>query len=81
MTIRRWAGRMRVRTRLMGLVSALLVGIAAFVYWFFPSQLERQALRTLADKAHTVGAMTAFSVSPALLFGDRQVHRENHRRR
>jgi two-component system sensor histidine kinase/response regulator len=71
MSPRRWAGRMRVRTRLMGLVSVLLVGIAAFVYWFFPAQLERQALHTLAGKAHTVGAMTAFSVSPALLFGDR----------
>jgi signal transduction histidine kinase/CheY-like chemotaxis protein/HPt (histidine-containing phosphotransfer) domain-containing protein len=62
---------MRVRTRLLGLVSGLLVGIAVFIYWFFPGQLERQALRTLAGKAHTVGAMTAFSVSPALLFGDR----------
>jgi two-component system sensor histidine kinase/response regulator len=71
MSARGWLGRMRVRTRLLGLVSVLLVGIAAFVYWFFPTQLERQALRTLGDKARMVSAMTAFSVSPALLFHDR----------
>jgi two-component system, sensor histidine kinase and response regulator len=70
MTTRGWGSGMRVRTRLMGLVSLLLVGIAGFIYWFFPAQLQRQALRTLAGRAHTIGVMTAFSVSPALLFGD-----------
>ncbi|MFL5494853.1 MAG: response regulator [Gemmatimonadales bacterium] len=71
MSLRGWAGRMRVRTRLMGLVSVLLAGIAAFVYWFFPAQLEQQALHTLGDRARTISAITAFSVSPALLFHDR----------
>jgi two-component system sensor histidine kinase/response regulator len=67
-----WRGRMRIRTRLMLLVSLLLVAIAAFIYWFFPTQLERQALRTLERNAHAIGAMTAFSVSPGLLFDDPQ---------
>ncbi len=62
--------RMRVRTRLMLLVSLLLIAIAGFIYWFFPAQLERQALRTLEGKAHEIAAMTAFSVSPGLVFDD-----------
>ena len=69
-------GRMRIRTRLVGLVSVLLAAIAGFVYWFFPAQLERQALRTLAGQARSVGEMTAFSVSPGLVFGDAQAVRD-----
>jgi signal transduction histidine kinase/CheY-like chemotaxis protein len=66
----RWSIRIRVRTRLMVLVSLLLIAIAAFVYWFFPMQLERQALRTLKGRAREIASMTAFSVSPGLLFDD-----------
>src|SRR5262249_56382443 len=62
--------RIRVRTRLMVLVSLLLIAIAAFIYWFVPAQLERQALRTLRERAHEIAAMTAFNVSPGLLFDD-----------
>ena len=65
-----WTWRMRIRTRLMLLVSLLLVAIASYMYWFFPAQIERQALHMLASKARAIGAITAFSVSPGLLFDD-----------
>jgi signal transduction histidine kinase/CheY-like chemotaxis protein len=61
---------MRIRTRLMLLVSLLLVAIASFIYWFFPAQIERQALRMLESKARAIGAISAFSVSPGLVFDD-----------
>ncbi len=70
MTSMAWTWRMRIRTRLMLLVSLLLVAIATFIYWFFPAQIERQALRMLESKARAIGAITAFSVSPGLLFDD-----------
>jgi signal transduction histidine kinase/CheY-like chemotaxis protein len=65
-----WSGRIRVRTRLMLLVSLLLVAIVTFIYWFVPAQLERQALGMLENKAGAISAITAFSVSPGLLFDD-----------
>ena len=39
---------------------------------FFPARLEHQALDAVGAKARSIGAMTAFSISPALVFGDRQ---------
>jgi signal transduction histidine kinase/CheY-like chemotaxis protein len=54
----------------MLLVSPVLVGIAAFIYWFFPAQLQRQAEGMLERKAKAIAAMTAFGVSPGLLFDD-----------
>jgi two-component system, sensor histidine kinase and response regulator len=65
-----WNWRMRIRTRLVLLVSLLLVAIATFIYWFFPAQIERQAVEMLESKARAIGAITAFSVSPGLLFDD-----------
>jgi signal transduction histidine kinase/CheY-like chemotaxis protein len=70
MRLTAWTWRMRIRTRLMLLVSLLLVAIATFIYWFFPAQIERQALRMLESKARAVGAISAFSVGPGLLFDD-----------
>jgi signal transduction histidine kinase/CheY-like chemotaxis protein len=70
MRLTAWTWRMRIRTRLMLLVSLLLVAIASFIYWFFPAQIERQALRMLESKARAIGAITAFGVSPGLLFDD-----------
>ena len=68
--MKRPAWRIRVRTRLMLLVSLLLVAIVTFIYWFVPAQLERQALGMLEGKAGAISAITAFGVSPGLLFDD-----------
>ncbi len=67
---------MRFQTRLASLVSLLAIGIAAFIYLYFPARLEHQALRAVGAKARSIGAMTAFSVSPGLVFGDREAVHE-----
>jgi two-component system sensor histidine kinase/response regulator len=69
MTAHRLPGR-RLWARLMLLVSPVLVAIAAFIYWFFPAQLQRQAEGMLERKGRAIAAMTAFGVSPGLLFDD-----------
>lgn len=50
---------------------ALLLGsIASFMYLYFPSRLEREAMLAIAEKASTVAEMTAYGVSAALVFDD-----------
>ena len=56
---------MRFQTRLAMLVSLLASGIAAFIFLYFPARLEHQALDAVGAKARSIGAMTAFSISPA----------------
>ncbi len=70
MSRRHWSIRFGVRTRLMLLVSLLLIAIAGVIYWLVPAQLERQALRTLKGRSREIASMTAFSVSPGLVFDD-----------
>ncbi len=50
MRTRHWSIRFGVRTRLMLLVSLLLIAIAGVICWLVPAQLERQALRTLKGR-------------------------------
>ena len=61
---------MRLQTRLAMMVSLLAGGIAAFIFLYFPARLEQQALEAVGAKARSIGAMTAFSISPGLVFGD-----------
>jgi two-component system sensor histidine kinase/response regulator len=61
---------MRFQTRLALMVSLLAGGIAAFIFLYFPGRLEQQALEAAGAKARSIGAMTAFSISPGLVFGD-----------
>jgi PAS domain S-box-containing protein len=58
------------RTKVAALVSLLIGMISLFIFFFFPSRLEKQATRAVIAKAHSIGEMTAFSVSPALYFED-----------
>jgi signal transduction histidine kinase/CheY-like chemotaxis protein len=67
---------MRFQTRLALRVSLLAGGIAAFIFLYFPGRLEDQALEAAGAKARSIGAMTAFSISPGLVFGDRQAIQE-----
>ncbi len=59
-----------LRSRLVGLIAALIGVISLFMFLYFPAQLERAAVQDLLDKARTIGRMTAFNVSPALVFRD-----------
>jgi PAS domain S-box-containing protein len=54
-------------------VFTLYVGlISAFIYFYFPLKLERQAIKFAADKAQSIAEITAFNVSPILVFEDRE---------
>ena len=70
---------MRFQTRLALMVSLLAGGIAAFIFLYFPARLEDQALEAVGAKARSIGAMTAFGISPAVVFGDRQAIQEGLR--
>ena len=61
---------MTLQSRLALLVSLLVAGIAAFIFLYFPARLEDQALDAVGAKARSIGAMTAFSISPGLVFSD-----------
>ena len=65
------AGGWGLRTQLVSVFALLLGVISVFIFVFFPARLEKQAVRALGDKAASVATMTAFSVSSALVFGDR----------
>ena len=67
---------MRLQTRLAIMVSVLAGSIAAFIFVYFPARLEQQAIDAVGAKAHSIGAMTAFSISPALVFGDSEAVQE-----
>jgi len=60
-----------VRTKLAALTSLLVTLISAFIYWYFPAQLERKAMTAIAEKANSIGTMMAYNVSVALEDGDR----------
>ncbi|MFZ2493584.1 MAG: EAL domain-containing protein [Thermoanaerobaculia bacterium] len=45
-----------------------LISIVIFVY--FPGRMRRQAMQAIHEKAQTVSQMTAFSISPAMVFDD-----------
>jgi signal transduction histidine kinase/ActR/RegA family two-component response regulator len=61
---------MTVRSKLVLLTAVLLGGISAFIYLYFPGRAEERILRTVAAEARDISRVAAFSVAPALVFGD-----------
>ena len=59
-----------IRAKLSLIFTLLVVGLTLFIVLYVPRRLEEQALASLADKARSVAAITAFGVGPALYFGD-----------
>jgi two-component system cell cycle sensor histidine kinase/response regulator CckA len=59
-----------LRARLIVLFATLLGLIALFVFWRLPIELEQHAMRGVESKAVSVATMAAYSVAPALVFGD-----------
>ncbi|MEO8166941.1 MAG: PAS domain S-box protein [bacterium] len=60
-----------VRTKLTLATSVLIAVICIFIYWFFPSELKKQALAAAAKKANSIATMMSYNISPALLSDDR----------
>ena len=61
---------MTIRTRLVLLTGLLLGGISAFIYLYFPGRTEERMLQMVAAEARDISRIAAFSVAPALYFGD-----------
>lgn len=59
-----------IRTKLGIIIMLLIGGISLFVFVYFPARLKQQAGRAITTKARSIASMTAFSISPALLFED-----------
>lgn len=59
-----------IRGQLLLSFSLVVASIAGFVLVFFPMRQERQARQGMIAKAETIRAMTAYSLSAGLLFGD-----------
>ncbi|HEY4612658.1 MAG TPA: HAMP domain-containing protein, partial [Bacteroidota bacterium] len=60
----------RIGTKLAVLFSLLIAMISAFVYFYLAPRWEEQELNAFAGKAITISTITAYSVSPALVFDD-----------
>jgi signal transduction histidine kinase/CheY-like chemotaxis protein len=61
---------MTVRTKLVVLTGLLLGSISAFIYLYLPGRAEERILRTVVAEARDISRIAAFSVAPALFFGD-----------
>ncbi|MDH3458206.1 MAG: hypothetical protein OER90_15300, partial [Gemmatimonadota bacterium] len=63
-------GRCPLRGRIALGVVAVIAALSSFIYLYFPAQLERQAVEGLANRARSMARVTAYTVAPALDFGD-----------
>ncbi len=65
-------GGISIRTKFIIIISLLVCIISMFILFYFPLKLEKQAIESIADKAHSIAAMAADSISPILVFTDKQ---------
>ncbi len=59
-----------VKTKLIIFIVLLIGGYSLFIFFFFRSHLEKQAIRAIEKKARTGANMIADEISPALLSED-----------
>ncbi len=64
------ARQFTVRTQLALSVTLLIGAISLFIYFYFPTRIERQAESALANKVESIAEAMAYAVSPALVFED-----------
>ncbi|NUM79319.1 response regulator [bacterium] len=62
-----------IRTKLSLLVTLIIGVISVFIFVFFPTRLEDQAIRSIKAKAQSIGEMVAFSLSGAIQTADTSV--------
>jgi signal transduction histidine kinase/DNA-binding response OmpR family regulator len=58
------------------MTSFLIALISLFIFLYFPTRLEKQALQSISEKAHSIAEMSAFSIAPGLYFQDRDAVEE-----
>lgn len=62
---------MRFRARLALAMGALILLIAIAISVYVPMKLEDEAMALIGQKAETLAELTAFTIHPAIYFGDR----------
>ena len=60
-----------LRAKLALLISFLIGAISLVVFFYVPSRLQDQTLRSVIDEAYNVTDMAAYSVAPGLVAGER----------
>ncbi len=75
--LRRLAQEAPIRAKMAAMTSLLVIGFAALVYVFVPAQLQSQAMHDLVIRARGIAEMTAYGVSAAILFDDRESAQES----
>ena len=60
----------KIKTKITLVVTVLIFFVLFFMYLFFPAWQKKQAIAAISDKAQSIAQMTAYSLSPALVFAD-----------
>ena len=63
--------RWGIRRKLLAAITLLALIPAVGLVWLTPERVNRQAIRALRSKGRTIAEVTAYSVRPALILGDR----------
>lgn len=63
--------KLTIRNRFVILYSLILFAVLLFIIIYFPSQLEKQAISNAQQNLNTISELTAYSIKPALDFGDK----------
>ncbi len=66
---------MKIRTKMVLFVSLLIGGISAFIFLYFPARTKARIIQSVQTEARSVSLAAAFSIAPALLFGDSETGR------
>jgi PAS domain S-box-containing protein len=65
-----WYTGLRLRTKLMGFIVALVACVSAFFLWYIPARIGESASLALRTKGTVVTAMTAANLSAPMVFDD-----------
>lgn len=65
-----------IRTKLAIIISLFITAVSLFIYLYFPSRQEESEFRALHDKARSIAEITAYAISPAIVFDDREAAAE-----
>lgn len=58
------------RMQLILLIGAIVTGFSLFIYFYFPSKFEENALNVMLNKSQIMTEYTAINLSPFLVFND-----------
>ncbi|MGE5342820.1 MAG: ATP-binding protein [Candidatus Omnitrophota bacterium] len=66
----KWLRNHSIRNQSIFFFTIIVGVVCAFIYIYFPSRLENQAIESTEDKARSIARMIAYDVSATLIFHD-----------